>query len=163
MKNTTTQSIVFAAAFLAIGIAPTIEASDKKVAIVYNVASYHTDSRTYVDAGVTKTYNQVNTGFGISYDFTKNITGEIGQYRNSQAVNSNYAAFDFHTSNKTFNIGVGVGAVTGYKYSKYTPAVLPNVTATFDDVKLRVGYVPVNLFDEQSSSVVTFQVSYKIF
>jgi len=161
--KTITQAIVFAAAFLAIGIAPTIEASDKRVAIVYNVASYHTDSRTYVDAGVTKKYNQVNTGFGLSYDFTKNITGAIGQYRNSENLISKYAAIDLHTSNKTFNIGVGVGAVTGYGFAKYTPAVLPNVTATFNDFMIRVGYVPVKLFDERSSSVLTFQVSYKIF
>ena len=162
--QTKTQSIILAAAFAIVGIMPTVEASEKNVSIVYNAASYHTDSRSYILAnGDTMKYNQMNSGLGLAYAFDDNISGEVGQYRNSQYVNSNYAAIDFHTSNKFFNVGIAAGVVTGYKYSKYTPMFLPNVSATLDAVTLRVGYVPVKVFDKASSSVITFQLVYKAF
>lgn len=72
--------------------------------------------------------NALNYGLGLEHDINEDWAIGAGWYRNSEWHGSGYAMarYTFYKDDM-WNIGVGVGAVTGYKTMSPLPMVMPDV------------------------------------
>jgi hypothetical protein len=73
-------------------------------------------------------YNQFNYGAGIEQTVSENWNVAAGWYRNSEYHGSayTYARYSFY-KNGPWNLGVGVGVVTGYNRMAVLPMAFPEV------------------------------------
>jgi hypothetical protein len=71
-------------------------------------------------------YNQFNYGVGIEQTVSENWNVAAGWYRNSEYHGSAYAygRYSFYR-NGLWDLGVGVGVVTGYQRMKVLPMAFP--------------------------------------
>ena len=73
-------------------------------------------------------YNELNYGAGVEHAVTRdwNIAG--GWYHNSERRGSGYAYGRYSVYKKSdWDIGIGIGAVTGYRRSAVVPMAFPEV------------------------------------
>ena len=73
-------------------------------------------------------YNEFNYGAGLEQGITDRWTVAAGWYRNSEYSGSTYAygRYAFYKKGK-WDIGVAVGAVTGYQRAAVVPMAFPEV------------------------------------
>jgi hypothetical protein len=73
-------------------------------------------------------YNQFNYGGGIEQTVSENWSVAGGWYRNSEYRGSTYAYARYSVyKNGPWDLGVGIGAVTGYKVMPVVPMAFPEV------------------------------------
>ena len=73
-------------------------------------------------------YNGLNYGAGIEQTVTRDWTLAGGWYRNSERRGSGYAYGRYALYKRdSWNIGIAVGAVTGYQRAAVVPMVFPEV------------------------------------
>ena len=90
-------------------------------------------SQTYVQVnGVSlhdrSGYNEFNYGAGLEQGITDRWTVSAGWYRNSEYSGSTYAYGRYTVYKKdSWDIGVAVGAVTGYQRATVVPMAFPEV------------------------------------
>ena len=77
-------------------------------------------------------YNQFNYGGGIEQTVSENWNVAIGWYRNSEYRGSAYAygRYSFYRKG-SWDVGVGVGAVTGYQRMSVLPMAFPEVCYSY--------------------------------
>jgi hypothetical protein len=97
------------------------------------VLSTSLQAETYIQLNGTSLhdrpgYNQLNYGAGIEKTVTENWNVAAGWYRNSEYRGSGYAyaRYSFYKDG-AWDLGVGVGAVTGYKRTAVIPMAFPEV------------------------------------
>jgi hypothetical protein len=115
--------------------------------------SYHFDR----DRG----FNEKNFGIGLEYEFNKDWSLAVGQYRNSIDRTSHYAAVTytpFHAGN--FSFGAAAGTVDGYYFRNggFIPMAMPMATYETKHFGLNALYVPKM---KDISSVVGLQFKVK--
>ena len=73
-------------------------------------------------------YNGFNYGAGIEQDVSQSWTLAAGWYRNSEYRGSTYAygRYSFYKKDH-WDLGLGIGAVTGYQRAAVLPMVFPEV------------------------------------
>ena len=73
-------------------------------------------------------YNGINYGAGIEHVVTKDWTVAGGWYHNSERRGSTYVygRYSFY-KNQDWDLGIGVGAVTGYQRAAVVPMAFPEV------------------------------------
>jgi hypothetical protein len=72
--------------------------------------------------------NALNYGLGLEHEFDYRWSVAGGWYRNSEWHGSAYAYGRYAVyRDDIWNIGIGVGGVTGYKTFKVTPMALPDI------------------------------------
>ena len=77
-------------------------------------------------------YNQFNYGAGIEQTITDRWTVAGGWYRNSEYHGSAYGYARYAVyKNGPWDIGIGVGAVTGYNRMKVLPMAFPEVCYSY--------------------------------
>ena len=110
--------------------------------------------------GGTYDFNESNLGVGYSHDINKHIAVRGGVYDNSYNRTSVYVGAAASVAiSRSFDIGVQVGAVTGYAGTPQgsgtvSPFVLPYVRGRYGRLFGEVGYLPpVN-----GISVITWSV-----
>ena len=71
-------------------------------------------------------YNGINYGAGVEHTVTRDWTMAGGWYRNSERRGSGYAygRYAFYKKN-SWDIGIAVGAVTGYQRATVLPMAFP--------------------------------------
>ena len=73
-------------------------------------------------------YNEFNYGAGVEQGITDGWTVAAGWYRNSEYSGSTYAYGRYAVYKKhSWDIGVAVGAVTGYQRATIVPMAFPEV------------------------------------
>jgi hypothetical protein len=73
-------------------------------------------------------YNEFNYGAGVEHTVAKDWTIAGGWYRNSEYSGSTYAYGRYAVYKKnSWDIGVAVGAVTGYQRAAVVPMAFPEV------------------------------------
>ena len=72
-------------------------------------------------------YNQFNYGAGIEQTVSKNWNVAGGWYRNSEYRGSAYAYGRYSVYRGSWDLGIGVGAVTGYQRMAVLPMAFPEV------------------------------------
>ena len=77
-------------------------------------------------------YNQLNYGAGIEQTVSENWNVAGGWYRNSEYRGSGYAYGRYSVYRNGFwDVGVGVGAVTGYQRMQVLPMAFPEVCYSY--------------------------------
>ena len=77
-------------------------------------------------------YNQFNYGLGIEQTVSENWNVAVGWYRNSEYRGSAYAYGRYAIyKNGPWDIGVGVGGVTGYQRMNVLPMAFPEVCYSY--------------------------------
>jgi len=77
-------------------------------------------------------YNQFNYGVGIEQTVTENWNVTAGWYRNSEYRGSAYAYGRYSIyRNGPWDLGIGVGAVTGYQRMTVLPMAFPEVCYSY--------------------------------
>jgi len=73
-------------------------------------------------------YNGLNYGAGVEHTLTRDWTVAGGWYRNSERRGSSYAygRYSFYKQHN-WDLGIGVGAVTGYRRAAVVPMAFPEV------------------------------------
>ena len=73
-------------------------------------------------------YNGFNYGAGVEHTVTKDWNVATGWYRNSERRGSGYAygRYSFYKKHD-WDLGIGVGAVTGYQRASVVPMTFPEV------------------------------------
>jgi hypothetical protein len=73
-------------------------------------------------------YNSINYGAGVEHAVAKDWTMAGGWYHNSERRGSTYAygRYSFY-KNHDWDLGIGVGAVTGYRRANILPMAFPEV------------------------------------
>jgi hypothetical protein len=73
-------------------------------------------------------YNSFNYGAGVEHTFDKDWSVAGGWYRNSEYRGSSYAygRYSFYKQHD-WDLGIGVGAVTGYRRATVLPMAFPEV------------------------------------
>jgi hypothetical protein len=71
-------------------------------------------------------YNSVNYGLGIEHELSEHWSVAGGWYRNSEYLGSTYAygRYAFYKQDQ-WNLGIAVGAVTGYRRASVIPMAFP--------------------------------------
>jgi len=73
-------------------------------------------------------YNGFNYGVGVEQTVAKDVSVAVGWYRNSEYRGSVYAYGRYAVyKNNNWDVGIGLGAVTGYQRSAVLPMALPEV------------------------------------
>lgn len=73
-------------------------------------------------------YNGFNYGVGVEQTVTKDVSVAAGWYQNSEYRGSTYAYSRYAVyKNNNWDVGIGLGAVTGYQRSSVLPMALPEV------------------------------------
>ena len=73
-------------------------------------------------------YNGINYGAGVEQTLDKNWNIAGGWYRNSERRGSGYAYGRYSVyKNHDWDLGIGVGAVTGYRRAAVMPMAFPEV------------------------------------
>jgi len=73
-------------------------------------------------------YNGFNYGAGVEHSLDQNWTLAGGWYRNSERSGSTYAYGRYSVYKKhDWDIGIGIGAVTGYRRAAVVPMAFPEV------------------------------------
>jgi hypothetical protein len=92
--------------------------SQAQIYLQINLASMHDRSG----------YNSLNYGAGVEHALNKNWNVAAGWYRNSEYRGSSYAygRYSFYKKDK-WDLGIGVGAVTGYQRASVMPMAFPEV------------------------------------
>jgi hypothetical protein len=105
--------------------------------ILICVLSLNCNAETYLQVnGVSihdkPGYNQFNYGGGIEHTVSKNWNVASGWYRNSEYRGSAYAygRYSFYKSGD-WDLGIGVGAVTGYKRAVVLPMAFPEACYSY--------------------------------
>ena len=99
--------------------------------ILFNVLASHAETYLQVN-GVSAHdrpgYNEFNYGAGVEHVFNQNWNVAAGWYRNSEYRGSSYAygRYSFYKKHD-WDIGVALGAVTGYRRATVIPMVFPEV------------------------------------
>jgi hypothetical protein len=77
-------------------------------------------------------YNQFNYGGGIEQTVSENWNVAVGWYRNSEYRGSAYAygRYSVYRSG-SWDVGIGVGAVTGYQRMTVLPMAFPEVCYSY--------------------------------
>jgi hypothetical protein len=103
---------------LALVLALNLSLTQAQTWLQINVASLHDQSG----------YNGFNYGAGLEQGITDRITMAGGWYRNSEYQGSTYAygRYAIYRQDR-WNIGVAVGAVTGYQRATVVPMAFPEV------------------------------------
>jgi hypothetical protein len=77
-------------------------------------------------------YNQFNYGGGIEQTVSENWSVAGGWYRNSEYRGSTYAYGRYAIYKKdSWDIGIGVGAITGYQRMRVLPMAFPEVCYSY--------------------------------
>jgi len=73
-------------------------------------------------------YNGLNYGAGVEHTLTRDWTVAGGWYRNSERRGSSYAygRYSFYKKHD-WDLGIGVGVVTGYRRAAVVPMAFPEV------------------------------------
>ena len=107
------------------------------IAILLIAASMSTSAETYVHVNGLSIHDQpgfngFNYGAGMEQSVATNWTVAGGYYRNSDYRGSVYAYARYAVYKQgPWDIGVGVGAVTGYIAAPVTPSLFPQVCYTW--------------------------------
>ena len=73
-------------------------------------------------------YNSFNYGAGVEHSLDQNWSVAGGWYHNSERRGSGYAYGRYSVYKKTdWDIGIGIGAVTGYRRAAVIPMAFPEV------------------------------------
>ena len=146
-------------AFIALIMANNADAAEPEHKFRLDVygATYHFDR---CRASCTKTYNEVNAGLGIVYEFSDHVNGMVGFFKNSFDNNSKFAAFNLGKPLGHFTPGILLGVVDGYDFDDrdegdFGPLILPNVSFNYDRFQINVGYIPADFGGK--SSVLTLR------
>ena len=106
----------------------------KKIsAIILLLWSLTGQAQTYVQVNGVSThdrsgYNEFNYGAGLEQGITDRWTVAAGWYRNSEYRGSTYAYGRYVLYKKdSWDIGVAIGAVTGYQRATVVPMAFPEV------------------------------------
>lgn len=112
----------------------------------------------YTYEGETHVYNERHQGVGVALPLTLHTEVGAGYFKNSYNIDSYYAGVDVHTSSRRgARIGVSVYLVDGYMDTP-TPTfitALPNIVLATDNVRVKVGYMPVGV------SVLTMSIGFR--
>ena len=77
-------------------------------------------------------YNQFNYGAGVEQTITENWSVSGGWYRNSEYRGSTYAYARYSLyKNGPWDLGLGIGAVTGYKAMPVVPMAFPELCYSY--------------------------------
>lgn len=122
--------------------------------INFGGVSYHFDR----DRG----FNEKNFGIGLEYEFNKDWSLAVGQYKNSIDRTSHYAAVaytPFHAGN--FSFGAAAGTVDGYYFRNggFIPMAMPMATYETKHFGVNALYVP-KMKDISSVVGVQFKVKF---
>ena len=90
--------------------------------------------------------NNDNYGIGLQFDLKKNLSFNLGQFKNSNYRNSNYltSSYYFHTVSD-FKFGVLIGGFDGYpneNSGNFFLAALPVINYKQKYFRLNISYVP---------------------
>lgn len=107
-------------------------------------------------------FNEQNFGIGLEYEFNKDVSLAVGQYRNSIDRTSRYAAVAYtplHAGN--FSFGAAVGTVDGYYFRNggFIPMAMPMATYETKHFGVNALYVP-KMKDISSVVGVQFKVKF---
>ena len=96
-----------------------------------------TSAETYLQINGTSLhdksgYNQFNYGGGIEHTVTEDWNVAAGWYRNSEYRGSTYVygRYSFYRSG-SLDLGVGIGAVTGYRRMNILPMAFPEACYSY--------------------------------
>ena len=99
--------------------------------ILFNVLASHAETYLQVN-GISRHnqsgYNEFNYGAGVEHVLNQNWNVAAGWYRNSEYHGSTYAygRYSFYKKHD-WDLGVGVGVVTGYRRATVIPMAFPEV------------------------------------
>lgn len=106
-------------------------------ALVIGFLSFGSSAQTYLQInGVSihdhSGFNNVNYGGGLEQTVSDNWNLAAGWYRNSEWHGSTYgyARYSFYQSDK-WNLGVGIGVVTGYTVMRVLPMAFPEACYSY--------------------------------
>ena len=101
--------------------------------VLFLLGPFSTHAETYVQVnGVSlhdrSGYNSFNYGAGVEHSLDQNWSVAGGWYRNSEYRGSSYAygRYSFYKQHN-WDLGIGVGAVTGYQRATVLPMAFPEV------------------------------------
>jgi hypothetical protein len=106
----------------------------KKIILVFfTMLSLHSNAETYIQVnGISvhdrSGYNEFNYGAGVEHALNQNWNVAAGWYRNSEYRGSAYAygRYSFYKKHD-WDLGIGFGAVTGYRRAAVVPMAFPEV------------------------------------
>jgi hypothetical protein len=107
------------------------------IVILLVLASSSTPAETYVQLNGISVHNRpgfngFNYGAGIEHAVTNRWTVAGGWFRNSEYRGSAYAYGRYAVyKNKSWDIGVGAGLVTGYESYTVAPSLFPEVCYSY--------------------------------
>jgi hypothetical protein len=107
------------------------------IAILFAIASNFSSAQTYVQINGVSVhdrpgFNGFNYGAGIEHAVADRWTVAGGWFRNSEYRGSAYGYGRYAVyKNKSWNIGVGVGLVTGYQSYAVAPSLFPEVCYSY--------------------------------
>ena len=142
--------------------------------LLLDVNGYSWHSRDiYTSGGMSREYNSMNTGLGLTKQVSNHVDVSAGVYENSYYKTSVYGCANFHLNfgggALIVRPGVSVGIVTGYDNTPdntgvVRPIVLPSLVASFNDFGVRFGFVPPFPRSGGGSTVavVTVQFQYRV-
>lgn len=99
--------------------------------ILFNVLASHAETYLQVN-GVSahdrSGYNSFNYGAGVEHSLDQNWSIASGWYRNSEYRGSayTYGRYSFYKQHH-WNLGLSIGAVTGYQRAQVVPMAFPEV------------------------------------
>lgn len=107
-------------------------------------------------------FNENNFGIGVEYEFNKDLSVAVGQYRNSIRNTSHYAALAYTPLHAgPFSFGVAAGAIDGYYFNDggIFPMAMPMATYETKYFGVNALYVP-KVKDVSSVVGVQFKVRF---
>jgi hypothetical protein len=109
--------------------------------------------------------NNDNYGIGLQFDLKKNLSINLGQFKNSDYRNSNYltSSYYFH-SVSDFKLGVLIGGFDGYpneNSGNFFLAALPVINYKKKYIQLNFSYVPK--INNHLKSAAMVQILFPIF
>jgi len=101
--------------------------------LLFFIASAVCQAQTYIQINGVSVhdrpgYNGINYGAGVEHAVTRDWNVAGGWYHNSERRGSGYAYGRYSVYKKSdWDIGIGIGAVTGYRRSAVVPMAFPEV------------------------------------
>lgn len=107
-------------------------------------------------------FNEKNFGIGVEYEFNRDLSLAVGQYRNSIRNTSHYAALAYTPLHAgPFSFGVAAGTIDGYYFNNggFFPMAMPMATYETKHFGVNALYVP-KVKDVSSVVGVQFKVRF---
>ena len=105
---------------------------------ISGISKHSKESYSYV----TREFNEINTGAGLTVDISDNSSVSIGRYKNSFWRKTNYIIYnrDFYSTDN-LRFGGSVGLASGYDINHNIFVMIPTLSIG-DKYRLKFGFIP---------------------